>query len=329
MAARFAARVAMSRQTEVDDDLESHFVELSAEAEPLITEETGFAVPSSAIARVLTRAEWASANVDSMLTMIGPMIRKLDKRIVRTPVSGLVRLAYRPALGAQLGMVLGFLSQRVLGQYDTLVEHGDQVWFVGSNIVNMERKLRFVPRDFRLWIVLHELTHRAQFTGNPWLRDHFRTGVNELLDSMDLDARGLTARLRAVFTDRGAPFGVRLLTPAQREAFDRMQAFMSVIEGHGNFVMDRIAERIIPTQPQMRRVLRGQGGAGGPISKLIGKLLGLEMKRAQYEQGQAFFDRIFEVGGQAKVRYCFTGPDALPSLQEIRNPDLWIARTPA
>lgn len=313
-------------QPELLDDLEAHFPELVAEAEPLIVEETGFTVASPAIARVLTRNEWASANVDSMLTMIGPLIRKLDRRIARSPVSGLVRLTYRPALGAQLGMVLGFLSQRVLGQYDTLVEHGDQVWFVGSNIVTMERKLGFVPRDFRLWIVLHELTHRAQFTSNPWLGEHFRAAVSELLDSMDLEARGLHSRLRAAFTERSLPLGVRMLTQPQREAFDRMQAFMSVIEGHGNFVMDRIAERIIPTQPRMKNVLRSGGALGGPIGKFIGKLLGLEMKRAQYEQGQAFFDRVFAVGGQELVVHCFTGPDALPSLQEIKDPDLWIAR---
>lgn len=330
-AARFTARFASTGPLDRSyllDDLESHFSELVREAEPLIEQETGFRPAVPAAAKVLSRNEWANLNVDSMLTLMGPLLEKVERRMASVPTAPLLRVAYRPAIGAQLGAVLGFLSQRVLGQYDILVSHGDEVWFVGPNMVLIEKKFGFVPRDFRLWVVLHELTHRAQFEGNPWVRDHFLESINGLLGSMDVDSRALIQRLKDAFgPSEGLPLGFRLLGPEQKERFDRMQAFMSVIEGHGNFVMDRIAERVIPTQPRMKQTLRGGGATSGFIPKLIGKLLGLELKKAQYLQGEAFFERVFEVRGQEGVSTCFSGPESLPTLEEVRAPDLWLART--
>ena len=327
VAARFASAGPLDRSYLLDD-LDADFARLVAEAEPLIAAETGFEVGSPATANVLSRSEWASANVDSMLVLMRPLLERVDQKVATSPVAGMVRLAYRPALGAQMGTVLGFLSQRVLGQYDLLLGRQDHVWFVGPNIVLMERKFGFVPRDFRLWVVLHELTHRAQFEGNPWVRDYFIDGVTGLLQSMDLDAGTLLDRvIKALKAPEGSqPWGMRLLDPQQRAKFNDLQAFMSVIEGHGNFIMDSIAERIIPTQPRMRRVLRGGAASGGVAAKLIGKLLGLEMKRAQYEDGQRFFEAVLAAGGADAVKRVFEGPDLLPNLDEVKAPELWVKR---
>ncbi|MCA1840460.1 MAG: zinc-dependent metalloprotease [Actinomycetota bacterium] len=327
VAARFASQGPLD-QSYLLDDLDADLSRLVAEAEPLIEAETGFVTGSPAVANVLSRSEWAAANVDSMLVLMAPLLEKVDAKVSSSPIGSVVKLAYRPALGAQMGTVLGFLSQRVLGQYDLLLGRHDHVWFVGPNMVLMERRFGFVPRDFRLWVVLHELTHRAQFEGNPWVRQYFIDSVSDLLSSLDMDAGTLLDRLiQALKSGEGSqPFGLRMLSEEQRAKFNDMQAFMSVIEGHGNFIMDSIAERIIPTQPRMRRVLRGGASSSGVMAKLIGKLLGLEMKRAQYEDGQRFFDKLLASAGQEAVNKVFTSAEYLPSLDEVKRPELWVKR---
>lgn len=329
-AATFAAKFASGghlSKSYLLDDLESSFDALVREAEPLIEQETGFKAAVAARAVVLSRSEWASRNVDSMLQMLSPILDKLERKVASAPAGPMFRMVYRPAVGAQMGMVLGFLSQRVLGQYDVLLGNPEEVWFVGPNIVLTEKRLGFIPRDFRLWVVLHELTHRAQFEGNDWVRPYFRDAVDELLTAMDVDARAIVERLvDAVRSPKGHPIALRFLDPAQQEVFQRLQAFMTVVEGHGNFVMDRVAERIIPTQPRMRRTLRNAGASAGVITKLIGKMLGIELKRAQYVEGQKFFDAILRIGGEDAVKEPFRSSQNLPTLEEIGEPRKWLER---
>lgn len=327
VATRLAARGPLDGSYLMEGVAES-LAGLVAEAEPLVAEETGFEASSPAAARVLGRAEWAAANVDSILTLMAPLLEKAEHRMAEAPFGGFARRAYRPALGAQLGAALGFLSHKVLGQYDVLVGRTDEVWFVGPNIVLLERRLGFVPRDFRLWVALHELTHRAQFEGNPWLRPHFLTSVHELLASLEMDARTLVERAleAARHPEDPTPIGVRMLAPDQREQFDRLQALMTVVEGHGNFVMDRVAARVIPTQARMRRTLRAQAAAAGPVAKLIQRLLGLDLKRRQYEEGQAFFEAVDRAAGKQGVAACFGSPERLPAPDEIASPERWIQR---
>ncbi len=328
-AARFVSRFAAAGPLDgsyLVDDVARSIDRLILEAEPLIAAETGFEPPAPAKARVLSRAEWAEANIDPMLTMMAPLLEKGHQRLSSSPIGTWSKLMYGPALGAQMGTILGILSTRVLGQYDVVMGHDNEVWFVGPNIVLMERRLGFVPRDFRLWVVLHELTHRSQFEGNDWVRDHFMGLVGGLLGSLNIEAGTILGRLLGSLKDRdGAPIALRLLSEEQRESFERVQAFMSVIEGHGNFVMDRIARDTIPTQPRMRRMFRS-GASTSPMNKILGKLLGLDLKRAQYEQGQKFFDAVFEHGGSTAVAACFESAEALPTLAEIRAPERWLAR---
>jgi coenzyme F420 biosynthesis associated uncharacterized protein len=331
VAARFAAKFAAPGPLDRSyllDGLDQSFVNLVNEAEPLIAEQTGFAPGTPAIPRVLSREEWATSNIQSMLTLINPLLDKVEKRIEEHKSPPAMRLAYRSALGAQLGSVLGFLSQRVLGQYDVLMGHEDEVWFVGPNIIITERRFGFVPRDFRLWVALHELSHRFQFEANPWVRDYFLTSVNELLESVEVDPRNMLERmLEALKRGNGSSaLVVRLLNPEQVELFNRLQAFMSVIEGHANFVMDRVADDLIPSQPRMRRELDSGASSGGLLGKLIGKVLGLDLKRAQYREGQKFFDQVYRAGGLDAVRTCFDSPHALPNLDEVRTPERWLQR---
>ena len=327
LASRFAAAGPLDRSYLLDD-LDGHLDELVKEAEPLVSRETGFNVPRPAVARSLSRREWAEANVESMASLMRPLLEKVESGIGENPAAGVIRFAYRPMLGAQLGAVLGFLSQRVLGQFDLLAATKDEVWFVGPNLVLMEKRFGFIPRDFRLWVVLHELTHRAQFEGNPWLRQYFLDSVHRFLGEMDLDVGSLVQRLsEAVRSEDGLPLGVRLLKPEQRRQFDALQALMSLVEGHGNFVMDRISDDLIPTAPRMRRALREGGLSSSPMAKLIAKILGLEMKKRQYEEGQIFCSAVFEHGGRQALQLAFSSPEMLPTLEEIRNPASWINRS--
>lgn len=310
------------------DDLHSSFAAVTAEAEPLIKAETGFSPEGPAVPRVLSRKEWANENIGSMLKLMAPLLEKLERKLESTPISPVARIAYGPVLGAQMGVVLGFLSQKVLGQYDVVEGHQNQVWFVGPNIVMTERRFGFVPRDFRLWVAVHELTHRAQFEGNPWMRDYFLGSVGKLIDEMDIDSSHLLKRLKNLSHKPSdeAPIPIRLLSPDQIENFNKLQALMSVIEGHANFVMDKVAERAIPTQPRMRATLKQGSLSSGWIGKLLNKVLGLDLKRAQYRQGQEFFDRVFEASGQDGIVECFRAPENLPSLAEVKDPKQWLAR---
>lgn len=335
VASRFAGRFASAGcldRSYLLDGLQDSFEDLVREAEPLIAEESGFFPGHPAVPRVLSRQDWATANVGSMLEMMSPLLDKVQRRMDSSQMLPGARKAYGVALGAQLGSVLGFLSQRVLGQYDVLMAHQNEVWFIGPNIVLTEKRFGFLPRDFRLWVVLHELTHRGQFEANPWVRPHFLSLIDHLLGSMEIEARTLLERLissmkRAAVTGEDAvPFAFRLLEPGQAEAFKRLQAFMSVIEGHGNFVMDRIGQGRIPSQPRMSTVLRGAASLGSPLAKLIGKALGLELKKAQYRQGQHFFESVYARGGPSAIRACFDSAEALPSLEEVKAPELWLAR---
>jgi coenzyme F420 biosynthesis associated uncharacterized protein len=335
VASKFAAMFAQPGsldQSYLLDGLQESFELLTREAEPLIAEESGFVSPHPAVPRVLNRQEWASANVTSMLELMSPLLEKMQKRMDTTQAFPGAKFAYKAALGAQLGTVLGFLSQRVLGQYDILMGHQNQVWFVGPNIVMMERRFGFLPRDFRLWIVLHELTHRSQFEANPWVRPHFMGLVNQMLESMDVDAKTLAERMLSSFKpngksgDDGTPIVFRMLQPEQLEIFNTLQAFMSVIEGHGNFVMDRVGEGRIPSMPRMTQALRGGGTVGSPLARLIAKVLGFELKKAQYVQGQLFFDAVYASAGSPGVKAVFHSVEALPTLEEVKSPDRWLSR---
>lgn len=336
VAAKVAARLSSGGSLDRSyllDGLQESFEDLVAEAEPLIAQESGFVPEQHAVARVLSRSEWAQANVDSMLELMSPLLSKVQTKVDSSSALPLAKSAYAAGMGAQLGAVLGFLSSRVLGQYDVLMAHQNEVWFVGPNIVGTERRLGFTPRDFRLWVVLHELTHRGQFEANLWVRPYFRSLVDELLEVMQMDPKKLLDRMIAAVKpaehpgENSEPIALRVLEPRQRELFDQVQAFMSVIEGHGNFVMDRIGEVHIPSQPRMSRALRNpEGSVQTPLSKLVGKALGMEFKKAQYEQGQYFFNTIHREAGSDAVKTCFSSAEALPTLQEVRAPISWLER---
>jgi coenzyme F420 biosynthesis associated uncharacterized protein len=316
--------------------LASDFAEVTAEAEVLVAEFTGLRAPGPARALVLDRAGWVDANVASMRNLLAPLTARVGERIARSPLAPIGRTV----TATELGVLLGWFSQRVLGQYDLLVPSDDDaetiddaVYYVGVNVLGLEKRYAFWPRDFRLWIALHECTHRAQFTGVPWLRPYFLSLVNDLLGSIDPDPKHVVTALRAALEEmrRGrnplddGGLAALLASPEHRGTIGRVQSLMTLLEGHGNRVMNELGARHVRGQARMARVLEARRRTGGTTG-FFHKLIGLEAKLRQYEVGEAFVAAIEAEAGPRAIDAAWRGPEWLPTAEEFEDPPRWLAR---
>jgi coenzyme F420 biosynthesis associated uncharacterized protein len=322
--------------------LQPDFEELTAEAEELVTAETGLRpLTGPARARVTDRAGWVRANIASFQRLLRPLTDRITERMpANSPVAGPLTSVARSITGAELGTMLGWMSTRVLGQYDLLLveeerpEDQDIVYYVGPNVIALEKRFAFPPREFRLWLALHEVTHRAQFTGVPWLRPHFLGLVDQSMANVDPDPkRFLNALKRAVEEMRSGknPLedgGIVALIAGdeQRVVLQQIQGMMSLLEGHGDITMDRAAGDRIPSADRFSRVLRERRANTRGAAKVLQQLIGLEAKLKQYEQGEAFIRAVEEAGGRELMDRVWEGPEALPTLDEVRDPGRWLAR---
>ncbi len=341
--ARRIARLVAGRDPLSDSylaaSLQADFEALTVHAEKLVAEHTGLRAPGNVSARVLDRREWVDSNLTSMRTMLDPLMQRFGARLAHNPLAPMSR---RVAAG-ELGALLGYLSQRVLGQYDLLVPDtdaaepgaapGDAVYYVGANVLGLEKRFAFRPRDFRLWIAIHEVTHRAQFTGVPWMRAHFLGLVRQAFDLVDPDPRTvIRAVTKAVDEiragrnplDDGGVVGL-FASPEQRGVLSQVQALMSLLEGHGNVVMDDLGSRHVVGQERMSRVLQTRRQQRG-IASAMHKLLGLEQKMRQYEVGEKFVRGAIALAGPNAVDAAWEAPGNLPTLAELDAPDRWLFR---
>ncbi len=231
------------------------------------------------------------------------------------------------------------MSSRVLGQYDLLViddDPADQdiVYYVGPNVLALEKRYGFPPREFRLWLALHEVTHRAQFNAVPWLRPHYLDLVSRTMADVDPDpARFVEGLTRAVgdLRDGRSPFGdsglVGLLaSPQQRATLAEIGGLMSLLEGHGDVTMDRAGHDRIPSAARFSGVLHARRTSGRRAGRLMRSLIGLEGKLAQYQQGEHFVRAVEAHGGRPLFDRVWEGPEALPTIDEVRRPEAWIER---
>ena len=313
------------------------FDELTAIAEQRVAETTGLvSAAGPARARVADRPAWIAANLASFQRLLRPLTERLGERMGGGPLAPVTQ----KIAGAEVGALLGWMSTRVLGQYDLLVaededpEDQDLVYYVGPNVLALEKRFAFPPREFRLWLALHEVTHRAQFTGIPWLRRHYLGLVDEVVGAVDPDPKRFLAAVGRVADDiregrnpldEGGLAAV-LAGPEQRQALDRVAGLMSLLEGHGDVTMDRAGADRIPSAPRFGRVLRQRRQQANGVARLLQRLLGLEAKLAQYEQGERFIEAIEKVGGPDALDTVWEDPGRLPTLAEIRDPDRWLAR---
>lgn len=340
LAARVATKVA-GREPFAEsyhwDSLEPDFAEFTAEAEELVAQATGLrSLSGSARARVTDRPGWIHANVASFQRLLRPLTDKVGEHMGSGPIAPVAR----GIAGAELGALLGWMSTRVLGQYDLLViededpDDQDIVYYVGPNILALEKRFAFPPREFRLWLALHEVTHRAQFTGVEWMRPHFLSLVESTVDAVDPDPQRFVEALKRVTDALRAgrkPLddgGLAMLFagPEQREVLERMSGLMSLLEGHGDVTMDRAGAELIPSADRFGRVLRARRKQVRGPARLIQRLIGLEAKLSQYEQGEQFIAAVEEAGGTELLDRAWEHPENLPTLDEIRSPHAWVDR---
>jgi coenzyme F420 biosynthesis associated uncharacterized protein len=314
----------------VRDEVRSDFDEFVKVSDGLVTEFTGLR-PSEPAGKpvVFDRGGWIAVNIEGFRALLKP----LGERFSGLRAGG--RLG-RSAMGLQLGILLGYLSQKVLGQYDLVLATGGagRVYFVGPNILAAERRWKLEPKDFRLWISLHEVTHRTQFVAVPWLRDHVAGLIERYISSAEIDVqrvREAMANIRtAIVQGPQAWKRMNLLTlflsPAQREVVTSMQSLMTVVEGHGNFVMDRVGAEHIPTYAEMKDSLMAQRERTSVAERTLQKAMGLDMKYAQYSQGEAFIAAVADTSGMDGVNLLWERADNLPTPGELSDPKAWLAR---
>ncbi|MBT2552620.1 zinc-dependent metalloprotease [Arthrobacter sp. ISL-5] len=293
---------------------------------------------------VVDRASWAKANTQSFAVMLKPAIEKMleNRRGTISPGAATVSGAIT---GSQLGAVLAFLSSKVLGQYDpfaALAEgshapSGGRLLLVAPNIISVERELNVTPEDFRLWVCLHEQTHRVQFAAAPWLRHHMLNeidnlsghllgNVDSLMERASAAARSLKDRTAAGTTPgRGAILDL-LQNPEEKAALSHLTAVMSLLEGHANVVMDAVDESIVPSVKTIRQRFNARGKDRGAIEKFIRSLLGLDAKMRQYSDGAKFVRAVVDVAGMEGFNRVWEAAQNLPTEPEIHDARIWIDR---
>lgn len=316
--------------------LTEEMTRVTNEVSAIVPEVTGLSLPGSPSTLVIDRPDWIDRNVATFTHLTEPARRKLEERIEEsgTRYQTAAAMADR-VMTVETRAVLSLLSRRVLGQYELVLpsgESGDVVAYVGPNILQMERTHQFKPSEFRYWVALHELTHRAQFQGIPWMRDYFLSLVAELVESSRPEPGVMGRVFEEIGTRRtaGEPvvdergllglFG----SPEQNAVVDKVQALMSMLEGHGHVVMDRVGAERLKSQARMSRVLKGR--RQDKRTAAFFRLTGLEMKMKQYKQGEEFVHAVERQAGWDTVGLAFRGASSLPDLDEIRDPASWLQR---
>ncbi|MFQ5523609.1 MAG: zinc-dependent metalloprotease [Acidimicrobiia bacterium] len=316
--------------------LESDMIRFTSETSEVVPEATGLELSGIPTTLVIDRPEWIRRNLATFAHLTEPARRQLEERMAEAGPAGQRAAALAGRLvDAETTAVLGLLSRRVLGQYELVLptgDAGDTVSYVGPNILQLERQHQFRPSEFRYWVALHELTHRAQFQGVPWLRRYFLALVEKLVAQSQPEP----GRIIRVMTELGRRrmagepliderglFGL-FASPKQSEMMDRVQALMALLEGHGHVVMDRVGARRLRSQERMSRLLKARRQDKRAAAFL--RLTGLEMKMRQYELGERFVLAVERKAGWTTVNRAFQGKEYLPTLEEIKHPSRWLAR---
>ncbi|MGY1739253.1 MULTISPECIES: zinc-dependent metalloprotease [unclassified Blastococcus] len=286
---------------------------------------------------VVDRPGWVDANTAGMSALLDPLVDALAEKQGSRPGPIATAIGSR-ATGVQAGAVLSFLASRVLGQYEVFGT-GGRLLLVAPNIVDAERRLGVDPSDFRLWVCLHEVTHQLQFTGVPWLQGHLESLIAEFVEATDLDADVLRDRLRDVVRSLGdavrggdgdddEPQGLMALVsdPKQRAVLDRVTAVMSLVEGHAEYVMDGVGPDVVPTVRTLRKRFAQRRKGRGPVDRVLRRLLGLEQKMKQYADGRVFVGGVVDLVGMEGFNRVWSGPDALPLVEELTDPARWVDR---
>ncbi len=302
--------------------------------EPLVAEEIGAELPHALeVPAVVDRVEWMDLNLATFQQLFGRVEAIVNdaQRGDDTAGRALARIVNRSIGNQQLGFLLAFLARKVLGQYDVSLLAASptprgRLNFVEQNIVATAAHLRLPRDDFRTFIALHEATHAFEFEAYPWLRDYFAANVAETVEQLAADSGGLGTRLRSALGGGSGHWLERIMTPQQLVTFRRTQALMSLLEGYSNHVMNAAGKRILPGFEQLHDRFERRNERRGAIERAIMRLTGLDLKMEQYAAGERFVDEVIRQRDRAFLNRVWTGPEQLPSLDEIADPGRWISR---
>ncbi|WP_246159455.1 zinc-dependent metalloprotease [Nocardioides antri] len=294
----------------------------------LVRDFTGLDAPDgTAPLLVVDRPGWVRANAEGFKVATGPMMRKLVEKREPHRISQMIG---SKVTGAEVGGLLGFLAGKVLGQFDPFHDPAGRLLLVAPNIVHVERELDVDPSDFRLWVCLHEETHRVQFTAVPWMRDHLFSeieAIGETLDPGSLLEGGLDRITDAIKAGRqGGSIIDMFSTPEQREILDRVTGMMSLLEGHADVVMDDVGPQVIGSVKEIRAKFTKRRQGIGTLDRILRRLLGLEAKMAQYRDGARFVRAVVDKVGMDEFNAVWAEPAHLPSKAELTDHDGWVRR---
>jgi coenzyme F420 biosynthesis associated uncharacterized protein len=332
--ARFAAGSSTGAQP-LDADLPA----LVEQSEGHLREYTGLELSAPVpLPESVDRVQWAEINLDSLAALLEPVSNRLhDRFIAAGPFAGPLRAVTGATLAAESGLVVGYMSQRVLGQYELSmldIQQPPRLLFVAPNLANAVRELRADKDSFLRWIVLHELTHVFEFSGVPWLREHMSVLLRDYMRTVEVRfergaAGGLPslpdpARIVQEFREGGLVALVQ--TREQRRLLSRIQAAMAVVEGYSEHVMDAVGERVLPAYAGLRDAMERRRRSRSYPERVLQRLLGLDLKMRQYEEGKAFCDAVVERAGIEALNRVWDAPESLPTAAELRDPAAWIER---
>lgn len=334
--------VALASEDELPIDVHAAQAELEAVTRAATVEAEEFSgLSESSIAPVgaVTRAEWVSSNIEAFKILMNPLAEKMSGGNELAMVPGATQVLQQVSgvfMGLQTGFVMGYLGRAVVGQYEVPIPVAEpKLLYVVSNLAQIEKDWSLDPKQFRYWIALHEITHHLEFS-RPWVQNYFRSQIRTMIDSLDFDP----ARMQSAFEGLGMLDPDRMAealgdpdrliqaawTPLSEDAVERLQAFMTLAEGYATFVMDAVGARVLTDHARLKEVMERRKRSTTPGEALFERLLGLELKRRQYEEGVKFCRYVAAMHDVDTLNKVWDNPDSLPTTKELAEPDLWLAR---
>lgn len=295
---------------------------------------TGLTAPGAAPpAAVVDRRGWIESNVNAFRYVLSPV---LDRLRTAAPNQTVTEVGSRVS-AVQMGAIMGWLSGKVLGQYEALVPAGQRprLLLVAPNIVKTADALAVPDDDFKLWVCLHEETHRVQFTAIPWMSNFFAAQSRMLVAALDVPGKELLRHTRQLATaavavmrgeDGAQALITAMLTPEQRVVYDRISALMTLLEGHADVVMDEVGPEVVPTVAMIRTRFDERRTQPGTFDSVARRLVGVDAKMRQYSEGAGFVRAVVDTVGMSGFNAVWQSPESLPTLPEIAAPREWIAR---
>jgi coenzyme F420 biosynthesis associated uncharacterized protein len=323
--------------TEERERLDLYYRSLVDKCFPIVSAYTGIPLDgTSERTYAFDRVDWIEANIEAFKFLLEPVERLVASQ---QRAGGAMAGLSRRVASAEVGLLLGYLSRRVLGQYDLALlgrepVDGGKLYYVEPNIRHIEQTLGMPRNDFRMWLALHETTHAFEFEGNAWVATYFNSLLNEYLQTVQSDAAMLSSGMTGIKTlfnrtrerEEGASWIEAVMTPEQRGIFARLQALMCIVEGYSNHVMNAVGRDLLPTYDTISRRFEQRKTRRSPADELFGRITGLRLKMEQYRLGEEFIDAVVAARSHDVARRVWDGPEYLPTMEEIRSADLWLAR---